>query len=70
MINGLEFYSTNNELNYSDGKDRKMGNIIPTEVDDLLYYIDNFYFTITFFRKKSSYFHIQWKVASEILNNS
>ena len=49
MINGLEFNSTNNELNPSDRKDRKIGCIIPTKANDLLYHVDNFHFTIAFF---------------------
>ena len=58
MINRLEFNLINNELNPSNGKDRKMGYIISSEADDLLYYIDNFYFIVAFFAKESSYFHI------------
>ena len=59
MINGLEFNSTNNKLNPSDGKDRKMGYIIPTEVDDLSHYVNIFRFTIAFFIKELFYFHKQ-----------
>jgi len=48
----------NNKLNLSDRKDGKMGYIIPSEADDLLHYVNNFCFTVTFFVKESSYFYM------------
>ena len=59
MIKGLEFNSANDKLNPSNRKDGKIGYIIPLEADDLLNYINNFQFIVTFFAKESSYFHMQ-----------
>ena len=69
MINGLEFNSANNELNPSDRKEGKIGYIIPSDIDDLLHHVDNFYFMIAFFVKESFYFYMQWKAAADILND-
>ena len=70
MINSLEFNPSNNKSNPSDSKEEKMGYIILSDTNDLLHNVDNFCFTITFFMKKLSYFHMQWKIAVDILNDS
>ena len=67
-INGHEITSSTNDLTKADSKDGKYGFVIPTDADQFLYHIKNFYFTIATFTKETSYLHLQWDVASDILN--
>ena len=70
IINSIEFLLSNNKLVSLDRKDSKLGFIVLIDINQLLYYTNNFYFNIAFFAKESSYLNIQQLNAHNILLSS
>ena len=68
-INGYEISSSTNNLTKKDGKEGKLGFLIPQDIDLLMHHLNNFEFLILFFLKESSYLNTQWQIAIDILED-
>jgi len=67
IIDGHTIISTDFDLSSSDGKDSKLGFIIPSTIDQAIHHIKNFVFLVAFLLKPTSYLHIKWKEATKII---
>lgn len=69
-IDRYEICLFNNDLSANNGKEGKSGFILPKDVDSVIFYIENFCFTIAFIAKSTSYLNLQWKAVQDILDYS